>query len=592
VKSKTYLPIIIALVISVSGVFMPFLWTPMVLPISLFFILAAVVFIASRYDGPELVVAQPLPIKYEYILIALITLIAFMLRIPNLNSNPPGILVDEAYQGLQGIAHWTGERLPPVSEHETPPDYPFWSLIEAVSTKMLGVSIGSIRFPAAIIGALNIPLLWYVMRSLFGGSVGLVSAMFLCGSFWHVHNSRLAFPLTSLVAESLAVCWLLLSPAMVKRRWSSALAGGVSAYSIFGYSAALFIPIWGFIVSLLSAIFPVNGKRSIFVPATFIFFFIASVALISTFNPVSRQFGRSQSMISSAVNGAMSEKLSVIANFFSTVKTTNGQWANHPRGASRLSSLEILLLVVGIFAFYSNTKTSKAIRYSIILWLICSILPEVVPGEVHLTRGIGELVPLSVIIGFAGWYAITRWGKKGLAFVLVIGLSNAVMTARHVYLLFPNDPQVKSWYQYAETESSVSIREMSSKEPVKSIKQYFSYSTNPTRTFLLWNEIRNGRIILEDNLSISGLQPGNIVFPDPATGDPLLFILTGPKYPKDRRILPVTIFQVLAKGDLLENQGRLDEAEEFYRRMLGMLPQSRYTQMKLNQVLYKKSSLY
>jgi len=569
---------------------LPVLWKMPILPVTLAAIIVATIIAGRRLVFKEGQREFKLSLKMEIGLILAITVGAFLLRVPQLSTNPPGILVDEAYQGLQGAARWTGEKLPPVPEHETPPDYPFWSLIEALSTKTLGVSVSSIRLPAALIGSLSIPLAWLVVRSLLGGAAGLAAALFLFGSFWHVHNSRLALPLASLVAESLAMGWLLLAPNNLSKRWAPAAAGALAGYSIFGYSAALQLPLWGLLITAGRPVFHPEGRKSLYAPAVFALAFAGVVALISCFNPVTHQMGRTQSLFARAASGTNADRPPILAGFFSAQKTTNGQWANHPRGAPRLSPIERAVFVFGLAALFSPIPIPAGIRGAIFAWVCCAIMPEVIPGEIHLSRGIGALAPLAMIMGLAACLAASAWGKKGLALILVLGASNTAITAWHLYAQFPGDPQVKTWYQSIEYECASDIRQMYQIEPVRSMRGAFSYQFNPILALVMWNDIQDGHIRLEDNFPASDLLPLKKYYADPATGEPLLFILTGPRYPTDRRILPFSIIQLLSHGDDLENQGKLGEAESFYREMISVLPPSHFAQQKLDNLLYRRKS--
>ena len=584
-KSGPLIPLAIAVLLSISGAILPVLWTMPVLPVTLCILLASIIYAGGKLQSNTGLEKADLSHRMEIILIVAVTITAFLLRVPQLATNPPGILVDEAYQGLQGVAHWTGEKLPPVAEHETPPDYPFWSLLEALSTRTLGVNIEAIRLPAAIIGTLSIPLAWFVMRSLFGGVTGLFAALFLCGSFWHVHNSRLALPLASLVAESLTVAWLLLASSNTKRRWAPPLAGMLCGYSIFGYSAGLYLPAWGLAATIIQSLRPADGRNSFLRPIAFALGLGTCIALVSTFNPVNRQMGRTQNLLRLVASGVETARPAIIANFFATVKTTNGQWANHPRGAPRLSPLERILLVLGLVAIIASGAIPLSLRLGLPLWLACAMLPEFVPGGVHLSRGIGALAPLAGIMGLGGALITARWGRRGLFTLLALGLANTGLTAWHMYANFPQDPQARSWYQYVASESSADIVEMSQFAPVKCLKDNFNYKSNPAGTFLLWNEIRDGHIQLVDDFPLSDLRPMAKFYPDPATGDPLMFILVGPNFPKDRRILPASIMHLLVEGDMLEQAGKYREAESFYRDIIGALPPSRYAQMKLGNLL-------
>jgi 4-amino-4-deoxy-L-arabinose transferase-like glycosyltransferase len=141
--------------------------------------------------------------------LTVLTLGALLLRLPRLETVPPGFLVDEAYQALQGVALWSGEQLPAL---RPAPSIPLWAGLVAISTRIFGVTITSARLPAAVIGTLCIPLAWGVVRAILGRAAAWTAAAFLCGSFWHVQYSRQCWAWVTLVAEGFGVSWLLLAP--------------------------------------------------------------------------------------------------------------------------------------------------------------------------------------------------------------------------------------------------------------------------------------------------------------------------------------------------------------------------------------------
>ncbi|MDM8528819.1 glycosyltransferase family 39 protein [Anaerolineales bacterium HSG24] len=124
-----------------------------------------------------------------------VILLATWLRLAYLPTLPPGLNFDEAGNGvaaldlLQGQLRiwWTiggGKE-------------PLWPYIIALSTSLFGLSPLSLRLPAAFIGILTVAVSYPFMRAIFparyGHWLGLLTALGIATSQWHIHFSRLGF---------------------------------------------------------------------------------------------------------------------------------------------------------------------------------------------------------------------------------------------------------------------------------------------------------------------------------------------------------------------------------------------------------------
>jgi 4-amino-4-deoxy-L-arabinose transferase-like glycosyltransferase len=117
--------------------------------------------------------------------------------------------------------------------------------------RAFGFTTITTRVPAAIGGILTIALLFYIGRRLFDTSVGVVAAMLLCVSPWHLQQSRWGhmsnmFPL-AVAALLAAMIWagLPLTRSNQPRMVRAALAGCIAALFLYGYYAIrLWVPLF------------------------------------------------------------------------------------------------------------------------------------------------------------------------------------------------------------------------------------------------------------------------------------------------------------------------------------------------------------
>ena len=135
--------------------------------------------------------------KYEYGLLAAITLLAAVLRFYKLGAW--SFWIDEIFTVGHVQAHYSSlesiiRNVPPARN---------WMPISLILTgsvlNVLGTSEWSARLAPAIIGVMSIPVLYFPIRRLFSPGVGLVAVLLLAISPWHLYWSQNARFYTSLM---------------------------------------------------------------------------------------------------------------------------------------------------------------------------------------------------------------------------------------------------------------------------------------------------------------------------------------------------------------------------------------------------------
>jgi 4-amino-4-deoxy-L-arabinose transferase-like glycosyltransferase len=129
------------------------------------------------------------------VLVALIALAGF-LRLHDLVASPPGLHGDEAITGIEGrrilAQGWIGPYSPLALGQPSGPLY-----LTATSVRLFGNTILAVRIVPALLGTLTIVALYLVLRRNSDAPTALAGAGLLAVMGWHLHYSRIGFPLAA-----------------------------------------------------------------------------------------------------------------------------------------------------------------------------------------------------------------------------------------------------------------------------------------------------------------------------------------------------------------------------------------------------------
>jgi len=127
--------------------------------------------------------------RWELAAIVALTVAAVTLRIVNLSSLPGPYEQDEAALAHQSLNALEGKTpnmfMSGLQGHATMQHYSL-----AAVFKVFGVTIFSSRLLSALTGALTVPLLYLLLRQMFGKTVAFLGAAYLVAYHLHVHYSR------------------------------------------------------------------------------------------------------------------------------------------------------------------------------------------------------------------------------------------------------------------------------------------------------------------------------------------------------------------------------------------------------------------
>ncbi len=181
--------------------------------------------------------------RTDLVFLLCLTALAGALRLPALDSMPPGFHGDEAWTGLDARRvlreGWIGPYVGSALGQPTGPLY-----FTAALFKLLGDSAHTVRFAMALLGTATVPAAYLAFAQMFNRRTAAFAAVILATMTWHVHLSRTGFmaiswPLMEMV--TLALLW-----AAFRRRgiWLYLLAGAAFGLGVYTYNAyVLFVPL-------------------------------------------------------------------------------------------------------------------------------------------------------------------------------------------------------------------------------------------------------------------------------------------------------------------------------------------------------------
>ncbi|MDQ7028493.1 MAG: glycosyltransferase family 39 protein [Ardenticatenia bacterium] len=175
--------------------------------------------------------------------------VALWLRAWGLDRAPAALAGDEATFAREALRVLRGElRNPFMTGWLSQPTMTFF--YTALSVRVFGFSVMSVRLPWAIVGTLSVLVTFWLVSRLKGGYVGMVTAALLATYHLHVHYSRLNLNnIADPFFMGLTLLWLM--RALDRRSpldW--VLAGAAAGGALYGYTGGRLVPVVALVVLL------------------------------------------------------------------------------------------------------------------------------------------------------------------------------------------------------------------------------------------------------------------------------------------------------------------------------------------------------
>ncbi len=443
-------------------------------------------------------------IKY---LLIFILLVAVFLRLYGLTKNPVALFGDEmdvgyqAYSILKTGKDYNGNFFPlhfhSLAEWRTP-----LYLYSAVPTVAIwGISPLGVRLPAALFGILSVYIFYLLIKELTKDEkVGLVSAILLSISPWHIQYSRAGFEVTLLLLFILlGLLYFFRSLKDEKHLWLSVLFLTLTPWV---YSTAkLFTPLlmiflitfWrkeifsfskkqltktvivGLILGLPIAISTILGGGS------------QRFGYISVFtDPTTENEVGVSRLLDARVRGEQGTGLSpkfmdrayhnkftywsetIINNYLGAFSTNflfikGDPNVRHSIGIGEFYKVDFLLLLVGIVFFFTRFKDLK-LKVFFIFWIFIGVVPSAITrdGGNHATRLILILLPLIFLIAYGIVDLCRSLPKKwGSLFAIVYVASILISFVFYQHRYWTHYPQESErWWHYGWSQGMKTIKDI------------------------------------------------------------------------------------------------------------------------------------
>lgn len=392
--------------------------------------------------------------RRTYLPLVLILLAAWLLRVSQFESAPPGVIHDEVRNWLNIQLIYAGNirvLYPYGGGREA-----FYLFIQAVSFKLIGTNLLAARFPSLMFSMFGVAISYAFAKRLFGKPAGLIAAAGFAASFWGLMFARLAVRTGSMPVMALITAYVFWRAV---RRPSPTiglylLAGGLLGLTLYTYPSALIFPM--VMVSWLAFDYlfekrPVR-KALPLIPAFVVTVAIALPLLIAWRNPdataradaVNAPLEALQQGDPSLVLANVSPVLGVFSVRGDVGLEFNVQ--NQPIFPTLLGQLFYIGVVWALIGLIASPKYRSAYALCL-LWLIGMLVPTLVTEDpVNPSRTIGLLgiVYLFPAIAFVGVMSlkIPQRLKNGAVLLVVLFLAEQAWHTNRAYFTTWNENEV------------------------------------------------------------------------------------------------------------------------------------------------------
>ena len=419
--------------------------------------------------------------------LGLILVTAALLRFPMTDRIPPGLWFDEALNGQDACAVWG---MTSIGSDQEPgfrlvytnvfPREPLFETLLAISIKVLGPSVETLRLVPASIGLLTVLLLFLMLRLETGAATALTAAAILATMRWHVIFSRLVFRTIILGPWLIGIVWIALSYRRKPSVTKATLLGIMIGAGFYTYLAwYLMLPLvagiilwlslhsrgtpraWPqvtmMILAMLICAAPI-GMHYLENPASL----LARPGEISVFKP---DKGEDRSHFNSGLQEIIENVGEALLMFHwrgdHVAKqniVTHAHDQPKPHGAPALDKLHGLMMLVGlwfcIMTLMGRRQSwiplhSKALPAIQLGWLACGMLPTILartdsPNFLRtlcLTPAVATICAVG-LVGMVGSLSGSRGRKIAPVLAVLLLIVSGINCAHQIYKNWPGDISV------------------------------------------------------------------------------------------------------------------------------------------------------
>lgn len=414
-----------------------------------------------------------------HIFLILIIILAAFLRIYKLDIVPPSLNWDEIDAGYNAytIANWGrdewGKFLPLVFTSFRDDKHPVHIYLTAPIVKLFGLSDFTARLSGAIIGVLNVVVIFFLGRILFKSDlVGLLSALFLAVSPYHLHFSRGLWEINfALFFFMLGL--LLFFLALQKKGWFISLSFLSFGISILSYhSSKIIVPP----ILLLLIVLYIKDLKRLSLNFYFGIAILVAILIILIGNPRILGFARlQQTQFSKDIIEKTQTFKKTKSQILGLGEITLNQYLTHfttqylfisgdqnPRNSVKtfgeFYKIDAVFIFVGLLYLL---KMRSKVTLIMFVWLLLAPIPSsLVSGAPNATRALFMMGSLHLITGL-GAASIVGWfkgrGKISILTAILFLLSLQVyMYLNYYFNVYPKQDAID--WQYGMKQSAGFVR--------------------------------------------------------------------------------------------------------------------------------------
>jgi 4-amino-4-deoxy-L-arabinose transferase-like glycosyltransferase len=384
-----------------------------------------------------------------------LVVVALALRVWQLDTVPPGLSHDEAYDALNAVEILRGAR--PLFFESNNGREPLFMYLVAPVFGLLGPGVVQLRLVSALAGAAAAGMTLLLGRALFGRLEGWIAGVLVAVSFWPIFESRLGLravlipPLVALMAYAL---WRWRCSGQIG--WA-AVAGGALGLALDTYTPSRFAPL----VPLLF-VAHVAFWRLVPIRRALIGLVAATAVAALLFAPLALYFlshpgsftGRADQvndlrfiLQSGDIRPLVEDSLNTLMMF--TVVGDQSMRYN-------LADRPVFDLATGLFFYAGAVALLRRLRFGdaaaalALIGLVVGLLPSAITGESpHFLRAIGAQ-PFVFLLAAVGLGALARGtlltAQLAQRAVLLVVALGALLSMRDYFLVWPDQRQGREIY--------------------------------------------------------------------------------------------------------------------------------------------------
>jgi 4-amino-4-deoxy-L-arabinose transferase-like glycosyltransferase len=372
-------------------------------------------------------------------LLILITLLGGLLRFYHLSSNPPGLYVDEisfgynAYSVLKTARDEYGTLMPLAFRSFNDFKAPLYVYLLVPTIALFGLNEFAVRFPAALLGTLTIPLIYFLVLQIFKNKkIALLAAISLAISPWHLQFSRAGFEANTMVFfELLGLTLFLYSNSRFKYYIAAAVSFGLAFNAYHG--ARVWIPIFLSTIAIFHfKDLPKQKSKALLLAISLSIFFLPAIL---NFKDVTAR-GRDVLIL-----GQKNVQKTFVSNYISHFSPTflfisgDSIGRHSVPGMGELYMFQIPFVTLGLLMLIK--KKEQNFKF-LIAWLLVSPIPSAIATPApHALRDLSSATVWSILTA-AGIYTflktkMNKLQKVTLYIIISIVALYSIITYLHLY---------------------------------------------------------------------------------------------------------------------------------------------------------------